>query len=79
LEHLIHASLAELEPCSLPARVPQAIRNKEAFKRAEKAGRHSQYFRLPPRELDRAGISSKLCCKFMTRRFFSISVVTRKS
>ena len=35
-ERIFHASLTELESCSLPARVAQAIHSKEAFKRAEK-------------------------------------------
>jgi DNA processing protein len=35
-DRIFHASLTELESCSLPARVSQAIHNKEAFKRAEK-------------------------------------------
>jgi predicted Rossmann fold nucleotide-binding protein DprA/Smf involved in DNA uptake len=35
-EGIFHASLTELESCSLPARVAQAIHTKEAFKRAEK-------------------------------------------
>jgi DNA processing protein len=34
--HIFHASLTELESCSLPVRVGQAINNKDAFKRAEK-------------------------------------------
>ena len=35
-DRIFHASLTELESCSLPACVAQAIHNKEAFKRAEK-------------------------------------------
>jgi DNA processing protein len=35
-DRIFHASLTELEGCSLPARVAQTIHNKEAFKRAEK-------------------------------------------
>src|SRR6202051_751800 len=35
-DRIFHASLTELESCSLPARVAQAIHNKDAFKRAEK-------------------------------------------
>ena len=35
-DRIFYASLTELESCSLPARVSQAIHNKEAFKRAEK-------------------------------------------
>ena len=35
-DRIFHASLTELESCSLPARVAQAIVKKEAFKRAEK-------------------------------------------
>ena len=35
-ERIFHASLTELESCSLPARVAQGIHNREAFKRAEK-------------------------------------------
>ena len=35
-DSIFHASLTELESCSLPARVAQAIHNKEAFKRDEK-------------------------------------------
>ena len=35
-DRIFHASLTELESCSLPARVSQAIHNKEAFKRGEK-------------------------------------------
>jgi DNA processing protein len=35
-DRIFHASLTELEACSLPARVAQAIHNKEAFKRAAK-------------------------------------------
>ena len=35
-DRIFHASLTELESCSLPARVAQAIHNKEAFKRAAK-------------------------------------------
>jgi DNA processing protein len=35
-DRIFHASLTELEGCSLPARVAQAIHNKDAFKRAEK-------------------------------------------
>ncbi len=35
-DRIFHASLTELESCSLPARVAQAIYNKDAFKRAEK-------------------------------------------
>jgi DNA processing protein len=35
-DRIFRASLTELESCSLPARVAQAIHNKEAFKRAEK-------------------------------------------
>src|ERR1700761_6069229 len=35
-DRIFHASLTELESCSLPARVAQAIANKESFKRAEK-------------------------------------------
>ena len=58
-DRIFHASLTELESCSLPARVAQAIHNKEAFKRAEKelAGvRNIPSCRLL--KLDRAGISS---------------------
>jgi predicted Rossmann fold nucleotide-binding protein DprA/Smf involved in DNA uptake len=35
-DRIFHASLTELESCSLPARVAQASYNKDAFKRAEK-------------------------------------------
>jgi DNA processing protein len=35
-ERIFHASLTELESCSLPARVAQSIVKREAFKRAEK-------------------------------------------
>jgi DNA processing protein len=35
-DRIFHASLTELESCSLPARVAQAIHSKDAFKRAEK-------------------------------------------
>jgi DNA processing protein len=35
-DRIFHASLTELESCSLPAMVVQAIAKKEAFKRAEK-------------------------------------------
>jgi DNA processing protein len=35
-ERVFHAPLTELESCSIPARVAQAIVNKESFKRAEK-------------------------------------------
>jgi hypothetical protein len=35
-ERLFRHSLTELESCSLPARVAQAVHTKEAFKRAEK-------------------------------------------
>ena len=35
-ERIFHASLTEPESCSLPARVAQAIYNKDAFKRTEK-------------------------------------------
>src|ERR1700736_785170 len=35
-DRIFRASLTELESCSLPARVAQAIHNKDAFKRAEK-------------------------------------------
>jgi len=35
-DRIFHACLTELESCSLPARVAQAIHNKDAFKRAEK-------------------------------------------
>jgi DNA processing protein len=35
-DRIFHASLTELESCSLPARVAQAIYNEDAFKRAEK-------------------------------------------
>src|ERR1700681_1959202 len=35
-DRIFHASLTELESCSLPARAPKAIHNKDAFKRAEK-------------------------------------------
>jgi DNA processing protein len=39
-ERIFHASLTELESCSLPALVAQAIAKKEAFKRAEKELAH---------------------------------------
>ena len=35
-DRIFHASLTELESCSLPARVAQSIVKQEAFKRAEK-------------------------------------------
>src|ERR1700675_1943076 len=35
-DRIFRASLTELESCSLPARVAQAIHNRDAFKRAEK-------------------------------------------
>jgi DNA processing protein len=35
-DRIFHASLTELEGCSLPALVAQAIVNKDAFKRADK-------------------------------------------
>jgi DNA processing protein len=35
-DRIFRASLTELESCSLPARVAQAIHNMDAFKRAEK-------------------------------------------
>ena len=35
-DRIFHAPLTELESCSLPARVAQAIHNKDTFKRAEK-------------------------------------------
>jgi predicted Rossmann fold nucleotide-binding protein DprA/Smf involved in DNA uptake len=37
-DRIFHASLTELESCSLPARVAQASYNKDAFKRAEVFG-----------------------------------------
>jgi hypothetical protein len=35
-DRIFHASLTELESCSLPARVAQATHHKDVFKRAEK-------------------------------------------
>ncbi len=77
-DRIFHASLTVLESCSLPARVAQAIHNKDAFKRAEKelAGiRNIPGCRLltgPSRNI------LKLCCKFMIRRFSSICAATRR-
>jgi predicted Rossmann fold nucleotide-binding protein DprA/Smf involved in DNA uptake len=58
-DRIFRASLTELEGCSLPARVAQAVPNKDAFQRAEQelAG-IPQYLWLPPAALARTGISS---------------------
>src|ERR1700686_2982711 len=78
-DRIFHASLTELESCSLPARVAQAIHNKDAFKRAEKelAGiRNIPGCRL----LNWAELNTlKRCCKFTIRRCSSTCAATRKS
>jgi DNA processing protein len=78
-DRIFHASLTELEGCSLPALVAQAIVNKDAFKRAEKelAGiRNIAGCRLinwTEPEYPRP------CCKSTIRRCCSTCAATRRS
>ena len=58
-DRIFHASLTELEGCSLPALVAQAIVKKGRVQaRRKRTGGDSQHRRLPADQLDRAGISA---------------------
>jgi hypothetical protein len=67
-ERIFHASLTELESCSLPALVAQSIFKQEAVKRAEKELAGIEISPDASRLTGRNRSIHSGCCRFMIRR-----------